>query len=415
LDVRPAVAKFSKLVPRIVLDLKAFVLTAVIILSVKVVISAVAPASYDLGLILWKQTVPGPWASTTNALASLSTSATGLSAIDWVQSPPSFSLKTMLFGTLVRLPVLLFDLGMAGGLYYVAKHMSASTQSARLTALVWLANPYNTFVIEMIATPDIAASFVTVLMALFLLKRKILYASVALAAGTALKLYPILLLLPIMAYLEKSKASIMLRTSFVGVSLLGLLTYLAWISPPGYFGNSALLVQYSPTTQPITALLNFGTEIGLSVGAVVLVLSYYAIWIFTANRNVPVIESVAAILLMYFTFSTLYPQYLLWALPFLTLDVCIRGKHRALLVLILALMFGWGFFYSGAYLTFSGYSILFFPLKGNQLPWYSMIVNQSLASSATQVLLPPFLRAGLSAATLVYVFTYFAKWLRSKP
>jgi hypothetical protein len=415
LNIRPAVAKFSKLVPRILLDLKAFVLTAVIIVSIKVVISAVAPASSDLGLILWKATLPGPWASAINALASLSTSVTGLSTIDWIQSPPSFSLKMMFFGALVRLPTLLFDLGVAGGIYYVAKQLHASTQSCRLAALVWLANPYNTFVIEMIGAPDIAASFMTVMMVLLLLKRKILDASLALGAGTALKLYPILLLLPIMAYLEKNKASIMLRTSFVGVSLVGLLTYLSWISPPGYFVNSAFLVQYSPTTQPITALLTFGTELGLSVGAVVLVLAYYAIWVFTANRKVPVIESIATLLLVYFTFSTLYPQYLLWALPFLTLDVCLRGKHRALLVLILALVFSWGFFYSGAYLTYSGNSLLFFPLKGNQLPWYSMIVNQFLTSPATQALLLPFLRAGLSAATLVYAFTYFAKWLRSKP
>jgi hypothetical protein len=404
---------FSRLVLRILFDLKAFVATAVIIVSIKVVISAVAPASYDLGLILWKDTLPGPWAAATNILASLSTSATGLSTIDWVQSPPSFSLNMMVFGTLVRLPALLFDVGVAGGIYYAAKQMHAPTQSARLTALVWLANPYNTFVIEMIAAPDIAASFMILVMSLFLLKRKMLYASIALAAGTALKFYPILLLLPIMAYLEKSKASIMLRMSFVGISLLGLLTYLDWISPPGHFGDSALLIQYSPTTQPITALLTFGTEIRPSVGAIVLVMTYYAIWGFTANRNVPVIESIVTMLLVYFTFSTLYPQYLLWALPFLTLDVCLRRKHVALLVLILMLMFGWGFSYSDAYLTYSGYSLLFFPLKGNQLPWYSMIVNQFLANSAAQVLLPPFLRAGLSAATLVYALTYFGKWLKS--
>ena len=142
-------------------------------------------------------------------------SITGLDPNLWVSSPPSSSSSMLLLGALVRLPTLVFDIGVAGALYFVAKQIGASTRVARLTCLAWLLNPYATFAVEMIGTPDIAATFMTVIMALFLLRKKLVYAGLALAAGTALKLYPILLLPMALAYSEQSDTTPRARAFFV--------------------------------------------------------------------------------------------------------------------------------------------------------------------------------------------------------
>lgn len=409
--------RFSKLVgsrASIVLrDQRAFAAAVVVVLAAKLALSALTPASGDLGLMLLQsQSLGGPWILALDRIVNVWESITGLNPNLWVYSPPSFSYGMMFLGALVRLPTLVFDIGVAGALYLVAKQIGASTRGARLTCLAWLLNPYATFAVEMIGTPDIAASFMTVVMALFLLRKKLVYAGLALAAGTALKLYPILLFPPALAYSEQSETTPRARAFFVVVSLLGLLAYLDWFFQ-GNFAKTRLLLEYTPITQPITSLLTFGTEIGVSVSAVALVVTYYITWILAKNHKVPIIESILPVLLVYYTFSSLYPQYLVWALPFLTLDLSIRGKHLGLLALVLTLMFGWGFLYFGGYVTYSGYSLLFFPLQRGELPWYSAMISAFLANPATPVLIPSFLRAGLSAATFVYALTFFRNWIKS--
>ena len=406
-------AKLSKLSPAVLLSRKSFLATATLIFAVKMILSAAAPASGDLGLMLLQDTsIGGPWIAVIDSIVNLCRSVTGLTADSWVASPPSSSSATAIFGLLVRLPTLVFDLGVAGALYYLAKQIGVPIQGARLTCLAWLVNPYATFTVEMIATPDIAATFLTVIMVVLLLRKKPVYAGLALAAGTALKLFPIFLFPPTLAYLEQSEIKLRDRVFFVAVSLLGLSAYLGWILQ-GNFAETRLLLEYTPVTQPLTSLLTLGTEIGISVLAVVLVVTYYLIWVLARNYKISVIETISAVLLVYYAFSSLYPQYLVWALPFLTLDVVLRRKHLGLIVSLLALMFGWGFLYFGGYVTYSGYSLLFFPLEGTRLPWYSQTIAAFLASPATAVLIPAFLRAALSASAVVYASTYFASWFRS--
>ena len=396
-------------------DQRAFAGAVAVVLAAKLVLAALVPASADLGsMLLQGQSLGGPWILGIDRIVSFWESVTGLDPNSWVSSPPSFSAGMMFLGALVRLPTLVFDIGVAGSLYFVAKQIGASTRVARLTCLAWLLNPYATFAVEMIGTPDIAASFMTVIMALFLLRKKLVYAGLALAVGTALKLYPILLLPMALAYSEQSKATLRARAFFVVASLLGLFAYFDWLFQ-GNPANTRLLLEYTPITQPITNLLAVGTGVGVAVTVlpVVLVVTYYITWILAKNRNVPIVESILPLLLVYYAFSSLYPQYLVWALPFLTLDAVVHRRHIGLLALVLTLMFGWSFLYSGGYLNYSGYSLLFFPLQGPHLPWYSQMLSAFLASPTMPVFIPPFLKAGLSAATLVYALTFFRNWVKS--
>jgi hypothetical protein len=413
LNVTTTQGRLSKLASAFLLSQKAFLATATLVFAVKLILSAAAPASADLGLMLLQgASIGGPWIVLIDSIVNVCTSVTGLSANSWLASPPSFSFETAIYGVLVRLPTLVFDFAVVAALYYLAKLTSTSSQIARLTCLAWLVNPYTTFAVEMIATPDIAASFMVVIMAILLLRKKTVYAGLALAAGTALKLFPIFLLPPAFAYLEQVQTALRVRVFFVVVSLLGLFAYLDWIFQ-GNFANTRLLLEYTPVTQPITSLLTLGTQTGVSVTAVVLVVVYYAMWVLEKNRKIPVIDSIVMVLLVYYAFSSLYPQYLLWALPFLTLDVGLRRKNLWLLVSVLILVFGWGFLFFGGYVTYSGYSLLFFPLERTQLPWYSEIIADFLANPATPVLIPSFLRAALSAVLLVYASSKFGNWFRS--
>ena len=393
-------------------DRRAFAATFVLVLAAKLALSALAPASSDLGVMLLQgQSLGGPWILGIDGIVKVWASVTGMDPSVWVSSPPSLAPGLLFLGLLVRLPTLVFDIGVAGALYLVARQIGAPARLARLTCLAWLLNPYATFAVEMIGVPDVAAVFLTIIMALFLLRKKPVYAGIALALGTALKLYPILLLPMALAYTEQIRTAARARVFLVVASLLGLFAYLAWLFQ-GNPSNTRLLLEYTPVTQPINSLLTFGTEIGVSVTAVALIVTCYVAWIYAEKREVSIVESVLPVLLVYYAFSSLYPQYLLWALPFLTLDVIVHRRHVGLLSLLLALMFGWSFLYSGAYLNYAGYSLLFFPLQGPHLPWYSQMMNSFLNYPATPVLIPAFLRAGLSAAAFVYALTFFRNWVR---
>jgi Gpi18-like mannosyltransferase len=401
----------------------AFLVLMAAAVIAKLLLSAFAPASYSLkDIIAWidGSVSLGPWVALDAQIYDFWRSFTLSDATAsswWLASPATMSSNLRLLSLLLRLPSLMFDVGIAIVLYFlVAKH--ASARQARFASLLWFLNPYTTMAVELLAVPDAAVAFLTVV-AVFLFDRKrIVLGSLFLAIGIAVKLYPILLLPAMLVYLRYRLAT-RRRSEFalIFLSLLGLAGYLAWDFQLGAALVVYVLTEYTPVTQPLNALFDYIVATHISPAAIALIGLYFGIWLFCKSSQIT--DTILPIFLVYYVFSTPYPQYYIWALPFMILDiVLLRRRHLAVLTVFLAFVCGYWFLSSAGFLTPSGYSLLLFPLDAQNLPWYSQGIVSFMKSSVTGVLLVPVLYAGLAAMTFIYALEIIPYWLKvedSKP
>ena len=180
------------------------------------------------------------------------------------------------------------------------------------------------------------------------------------------------------------------------------------------------LLEYGPVSQPLKALFEMtrGTpiipQIKMSYFAVALILFYFAVWFVGIRSRPSAVNLFSPVLLFYFTFTDPYPQYLVWVLPLLTLDVVLYARrHLKLFAALLALMFGWGFLAFATFSTPSGYSLFLIQLVGGiePLPWYSQAMQALLFGQTVSVLITPWLRATLAATSLVYALAILRGWI----
>jgi len=326
------------------------------------------------------------------------TSSNATGANWWAAPPATFSGSLLALSLALRLPSFIFDAAIAATIYFVIVNR-ASPREARLASLLWFLNPYMIMVVELLNVPDVAAVFVTVVAVLFLYRKRIFLTSLLITIGIAIGLYPMLILPPILIYCRKK-----LRITGICQALLAILPLLAGV---GY-------VTFYQTISPLDALLNYIVGSEVSPAALAIVITCFAVWRF--NRTLEITDSILPVLLVYYTFSNPPPQYYLWALPFLIIDiVLVERRHLVLLMVLLAFVLGSWFISSGCFLTSSGYSLLFIPLEGSKLPWYSQAIRSFLDSGATDLLMKPLVNAGLAATTFIYALEIIRCWFRVKP
>ena len=408
----------------------AFLFLILASVVVKFVVSALVPANSDLVDIL-KLAIANdsraqwtPWIVLNKQIIDFWASMPFVVSKPevWWQTPPmAMPMDLRLLAVLVRLPVLLCDLAIAFILYFTVLRVKGSTELARLATLAWLVNPYATFAIEMLSMPDVAVSMMVAITVLLLVQRRTALASLAFAGGIALKLYPIFLLPCLLLYEERIGSRRRSQWFTSCLALLGLSAYMYWFMQGRY--SLVALLEYSPVSQSLKAFFESarigGTivpQILLSYFAAAFVLFYFAIWVVGKRSEPSIIRSILPLLLFYFAFTDPYPQYLVWVLPFLTLDVVLFARrHLAPLATLLGLAFGWGFLAFAAYSTPSGYSLFLFQIMGGAepVPWYSQAILSSLFSQEFSVLITPWFRASLSAAGLVYAFAVLRGWLQT--
>jgi hypothetical protein len=393
---------------------RAFAAVFVLSLVVKLILSAISPASDDLVRILngAAQTPWGPWIALYSVMLRFSTFLTGMTPEPalFAASPPWTQPATIeLLLAYFRLPLLVLDVAVACLVYLIAKRLSSSIETARVATLLWFINPFALFTIEMLAVPDVATILLTMLATLFLLERRPFFSSIALAAGVFLKLYPILLV-PVFIFCI-GKSSLRTKLLFVLVVFLGFLGYLAWLFQAGV--SETLLVNYTPVSQPITTpAVSAGLPVGFAI--ITMVVYYYVMWMFSNRGTSAVVSTSAAAFLLSYVLTSPHPQYFLWAIPFLTLELAIVNRRELLyLITLLTIAFVWGFFTFDGYLTLSGYSLVFVQLTGQNLPWYSQIILSFFSTQSSAVLLP-LLKAALSAWALIYAAEIIRHWFTSR-
>ena len=384
--------------------------------AIRFILAFVEPPSFDLqniGLVIFHPSAfsGGPWTFIEAQLVKVWLQHVAVSSPnDWGYTPPFNTPQDLMILTLMmRLPAFIFDIATLVPIYYATLWLSSSKTSSRLAAMLWIANPYTVFAIELLGVPDIAATFLALCACLLLVRGRPVLAGLSLFAGVALKLFPIMLLPALL--IEKS-ASSKSKYYLAIAGLIGLGAYLAWAFPP----VGGALMNYTPLTQPISILFEYALGSGsrISAAASVLIVLYFATWWFAKNR--PLITGVVPpLFLVYYALSDPYPSYFLWVVPFLVIDIAAHRKHSILFLGLLTFLMGSWLFLSHAFSTPSGYSLLLIPLRGTNVPWYSQLIYSALlVDERIRVLIYPFLAAGLYATSVIYALEFMRGWFSSE-
>ena len=389
--------------------------------GIKLTMSAIAPASYDMQAWQFFRFTSPPWVVLETSLFEvwnmLTSSNVSLDA--WSTTPPQAMAADLRFlSVLIRLPAFAFDILMAAALYLAASKFTGDANLARLTSLVWFLNPYTLFAAELLAVPDVLVALLTLVSALCLLQGRPILSAILLFSAVGLKLYPILLLPAILIHVHKySVAKRQYWFTFTACGLLGVAAYLSWLLQDIDLvqGRNMVLLftVYNPVSQPFAVLGVFSSSIPLSVAMAALVIVYFFAWNFARDSSSAsyLIHLYSVVLLTYFVFSDFHPQYFMWVLPFITLDVALFNRRRlVLLFVLLVALFGSWFISSFAFLTPSRYSLLLIPLEGPGLPSYSLAIREFLQSLLTKLVLLPLLEDAMYAVAVVYVIAIVIHW-----
>lgn len=315
----------------------------------------------------------------------------------------------MVLSLLFRLPILAFDVATMIPLYYIGKRLSSST-NGRLASLIWFLNPYSLLAIELLGVPDVVVTFLTLVAFYMLISRRPLLSGVFLGLGIWIKFYPILLLPALLLFAPAYGGSRKHNAAILCFGLIGLVGYLAWVLPPTF--AIELLTQYSPVTQWIPFI---GGPGWFGEASFVMLLFYCLLGLF-AKRAKSALSVLLLTLLVYYALSNPHPQYLVWAMPLMTLDVVSSNRSRALLFAVTYVLAFAQWFLASALVTPSGYSLLLIQIAakfGGNLPWYSETIGNFLDSSIVALLLLPFVASAFFASILVYAAEIVRPWFGS--
>ena len=389
-----------------------FVWVVIAVAVLKLILSAVEPASYDMYSIVSlvvnnKNPLVGPWLALYPSIYLGMMNSAPMVLQQWyLASPVNTNYNFQLLSLLLRLPVYLLDIAVLIAIYFVGKR-KATPEVGRLAGLLWFLNPFTLFSVELIGVPDVAVTLLVVAALGLIISRRPILSGIFLAVGIWLKFYPILLLIPLLLYARSQGLSLRKMVAMLGLSLVGLFGYLSWVLPFGFF----YLARYSPVTQPLPFIS--GGESVVDYSAFVLIAFYCLLGLFAKKVKSP-LPLLISTLLVYYLVSNPSPQYLVWVMPFMALDLAIsKDRFKSVIfVSFYALAFTQWFFNSSAFLTPSRYSLLMISFIGN-LSWYSQAIANFLDWSQVKligVLLLPLISSGFYASAFIYVVEESRSW-----
>lgn len=225
----------------------------------------------------------------------------------------------LLFLKLIYIP---FDIGVALILWKM------SPKQWKIASLcLWLFNPVVIFGIYMMGQFDIIPAFLS-LWAVYLVShlrspRSIWWAALMLGIGASFKIYP-LLLLPVLASLEIP------WVKRIGIILLGIGAYVlsisAFLGSEG-FRSTALVAGQTMKSLYAQIPLSGGESVMLYIAALVF---GYLMFYFRPSKVTDLASRMMILLLIFFMFTHFHPQWFLWIVPFLVLDL-VKTNFRSLL------------------------------------------------------------------------------------
>jgi hypothetical protein len=301
----------------------------------------------------------------------------------------------------------LLDLGTMVVLFYVGKKMK-SPAHGRLMGLIWFLNPYSLFSVELLGVPDVVCVFLVALSFLLTISERPFLSAAILGLGAFVKLFPIFLLPPLLLYMYANRASRMRLFSAGIIGLVGFLGYLAWVLPYGLL----YLATYSPVTQLVPFIGGVPNTVN---GATFGIVSFYCLLFILGVRAKP-LATFLSTFLVYYLLTNPYPQYFIWALPLVAVDLALGNRLKIFVItMFYALAFTQWFLVSSAFLTPSGYSLLMIPLAGSNLPSYSIAIGKLLDSSLVSIIVLPLVSSAVYACILVYAIETIRAWFPHTP
>lgn len=382
----------------------AFLGLVVVIAALKLVLSALAPASFDLRdiiMLIGSGHAPiGPWIALYPPLYNQT--ASNLSQLEsWTLTAPFSTYQGVVLSLMFRLPVFLFDLATMVVLMYIGRKMKSPVEG-RLMGLVWFLNPYSFLGVELLALPDVVCVLLVALSFLFIISKRPFLSATALGVGAFIKLFPIFLLPPLLVYMHENGAPRKHLLSAVVVGVLGFLGYLAWVLPYG--------LQYLATPTPVTQLVPFIGGVRDTVNAATFGIIFFYSLLFIFRKINPLAGSLSTFM-VYYLLTNPAPQFLLWALPLIAIDLTFANRLKAFIITALyVLAFTQWFLVSNVFLTPSGYSLLMIPLGGNNLPSYSVAIGRFLDSDLVSIIILPLVSSATYATILVYAVEEIHSW-----
>lgn len=239
------------------------------------------------------------------------------------------NLPTNVYLLVLKLPYLVFDL-MIG--WFIYKKLE-SPEMKRLGLVIWLFNPVNLHSTYMMGQFDVIPVFFMVGSLYFATQKRLALAALFLGFGAAFKIFPLLLVLPL----------ILLSDNLFGRIKLVILSLIPYILSLGLFINSegfrtSALVANQTLKSLYAQIPVSGGEAIILFPTVLIVIYLYFIF----SKNIQDLWSrYLIILLVFFVFTHTHPQWFLWLTPLLILDL-IRTKfyHLPLVVIVFGTYLG---------------------------------------------------------------------------
>jgi hypothetical protein len=386
-------------------DDRALIVLWAVAIAVKIALATISAISYDFLFLLklliagWmKSPVPyvlisGPFYQLWLALPFNHPNLAGW--VSGTQFPPGPSAYVLVL--MVKLPILVADVFCAILLKGIAT-MYSGRRNGLLAATVWLLNPYVLLTAEMDGSIELISITMMLAGILFLMKKHVGAGSFAFGTGIALKLFPIVLIPALFIYyyrLKKVRDLLKIAISALG----GFIVYLAWTSAMG-MDFTATLLSYTPfTTMPSEIMLTpYASKIGL---ATISALAFsFLLGTFWVVKNENITEVMSAYLLAYMAFYDWWPQYLLWLIPFMTVDIVIsRRWTRLYYVLLLSSAF---FFDLIMFEFASNISAFFIPTFTKDLNAFSALLRQVHSDVVMTLVFSPILRSIFAGVAVFY-------------
>ncbi len=303
------------------------------------------------------------------------------------------NLQLNLFLLAIKLPYLAFDLGIA----FLLFRLFEKPKNKLLAFTLWIFNPINLYATYMMGQFDVIPTFLTVL-ALFLAvkKEKYFYSALFLGLGASFKIFPVLLLVPLALVRKKWIERLIIIAIGAGTYILGILPFFNSVG----FRSSAFVAGQTTKSLYATLPISGGEAI---IYFPLFILFLYMVFYYSKLGLERLWERFFVILLMFFIFTHIHPQWFTWLTPFLVIDLVKSGlKHWPLVLILLLAWFGQLTFFDPSLTT-----RIFSPINPSLIKapgvWEGLGIGLDVNSSRS------ILQTLFVASGLYYIYFYFAK------
>ena len=243
--------------------------------------------------------------------------------------------------SMFKLPYLLLDIAC---MFLIIRFLFDGEPEKRLKVFkYWVLNPLVIFVLYIFARHDIMGIFVTLVALLLAKNNKKYWSIIILAAGIALRFFPVMILPFLIVFLAKKKKDYII---FFSIGIAGLLAVEAFSYI--YFGRSVIFSLLN--TQHFDYILSARLDLVIHDRIYLFIVGYGLLLFAFIHQKIKSFASFlnycGMVYLLYVSISYFHPQYLLWAVPFLVLLFVRKNPiyyyHWAQMAFLMIILIYWG-------------------------------------------------------------------------